>query len=457
MSTSAATTEGTRLRRKARKRTHSRARSRFWLVVLCAVILFLVQTDGYLGTARADFLVNRAVSGEQFRLAAWEVQAIGQKAGDLFARPGADLPPAEQSALVTAYIDGVGQMDRLQREIERIYADPATTDSQAEAAPLLAELTALRASQKDRRPAAEWILERQVAAVLADEGLTTLGKVWPPVRFQFTESPNYLIVSPRDRILVERGVYLDPTLPVADMERIEAAVQADLDRSALVDGTGGFSSYPTMVLAYANLEWVIDTVAHEWTHTYLMFRPLGWNYNDNRAMRTLNETVASIIGGEIAGRVMERYYPDRLDPADWPRPLSMRRNWLHHETAEPDFQFGEFMRKTRLEVDRLLAAGQVEQAEAYMAAQREVLVGRGYTIRKLNQAYFAFHGSYAVGPSATDPIGAKLRALLQRTATLADFLQMVARFDEPADLDAALAWHATAPDGSITKQERVTQ
>ena len=92
MSTSAATTEGTRLRRKARKRTHSRARSRFWLVVLCAVILFLVQTDGYLGTARADFLVNRAVSGEQFRLAAWEVQAIGQKAGDLFARPGADLP-----------------------------------------------------------------------------------------------------------------------------------------------------------------------------------------------------------------------------------------------------------------------------------------------------------------------------------------------------------------------------
>ncbi len=212
-----------------------------------------------------------------------------------------------------------------------------------------------------------------------------------------------------------------------------------------------------MVVAYANLEWVIDTVAHEWTHTYLMFRPLGWNYYDSRAMRTLNETVASIIGGEIAQRVMERYYPDRLDPADWPRPLSMRRNWLHHETAEPDFQFGEFMRKTRLEVDRLLDAGQVEQAEAYMDAQREVLVERGYTIRKLNQAYFAFHGSYAVGPSSTDPIGAKLRALLQRTATLADFLQTVARFDEPADLDAALAWHATAPDGSITRQERVTQ
>ncbi|OQA38211.1 MAG: hypothetical protein BWY52_03288 [Chloroflexi bacterium ADurb.Bin325] len=427
--------------RTRRGRRGSRARGRLWLVLLCAAILLLTPSDGYLGAARADFLISRAVGGEQFRLVAWEMQAIGQKAGDLFARPGAELAPAAQSALVMAYSDGLGRMDRLQREIERVYADPAEVDPQAAAAPLLAELTALRAQQEARRPAAEWILEHQVAAVLADEGLTVAGRVWPPVLFQFTESPNYLIVSPRDHILVERGVYLDPTMDVAQMERIEDAVQADLDRSALVDGTGGFSSYPTMVLAYADLAWVIDTIAHEWTHTYLMFRPLGWRYSSSRAMRTLNETVASIVGAEIAQRVIERYYPERLNPADWPRPLSMRRGWLHREVVEPDFQFGEFMRKTRLEVDRLLAAGEVEQAEAYMAAQREILVARGYVIRKLNQAYFAFHGSYAVGPAATDPLGAKLRALLRRSATLADFLHTVARFVDPADLDAALAWH----------------
>ena len=39
------------------------------------------------------------------------------------------------------------------------------------------------------------------------------------------------------------------------------------------------------------------------------------------------------------------------------------------------------------------------------------LLEQGYVIRKLNQAYFAFHGSYAVGTSATDPIGGKLRSL----------------------------------------------
>lgn len=86
----------------------------------------------------------------------------------------------------------------------------------------------------------------------------------------------------------------------------------------------------------------------------------------------------------------------------------------------------------------MLAAGQIEAAEAYMEARRGVLVERGYSIRKLNQAYFAFHGSYAVGTGATDPIGGKLRALRLRTDSLTRFMQIVARFDAAADLDAAL-------------------
>jgi len=73
-----------------------------------------------------------------------------------------------------------------------------------------------------------------------------------------------------------------------------------------------------------------------------------------------------------------------------------------------------------------------------MEARRKILVARGYLIRKLNQAYFAFHGSYAVGASATDPIGGKLRALRQRTGSLADFVRTVAKITSVADLDAAL-------------------
>ncbi len=417
-----------------------RARIYGQALLVCFLCAWLIPADSYTGPARVDWVVQQAVGGEGFRLAAWEVQAIGQKLGDLVTRPGRELSPGEQHDLVIAYLDAGGRIGELNAQIERIYANPQGADPAAAAAAQQAELNVLRATQAERRPAVEAILENQVAVVLEATGLTTAGRVWPPVRFQFTESPSYLILSPRDRIVVEKGVYLDPALSTEEMERIEAAVQAGLDVSALVDGTGGFSSYPTMILEYPALEWVLDTIAHEWTHTYLFYRPLGWTYYDSGAMRTINETVASIIGDEIGQRALQRFYPERVSPAAWPRPLSMRPDWLGKAEAETDttFEFGPFMRDTRLEVDRLLATGQIEEAETYMEARRQVLVAQGYVIRKLNQAYFAFHGSYAVGAASTDPIGGKLRALRQRSDSLVIFLHTVAQFGKATDLDAAL-------------------
>jgi hypothetical protein len=96
------------------------------------------------------------------------------------------------------------------------------------------------------------------------------------------------------------------------------------------------------------------------------------------------------------------------------------------------------MRAARLEADRLLAEGKVEEAEATMDARRQELVARGYDLRKLNQAYFAFHGSYAVGSAATDPLGGKLRALRERSASLNAFVRAVSAIASAADLDAAL-------------------
>ncbi len=404
----------------------------------CLLFVLLLPSDGFLGEAHVDQVLRQATQGRQFQLAAWEVQAISQKLLDAVGQPGATLAPADQRALVTAYFAAIDDVNRLQREIDNIYADPAQTDPVQAAAPQQAELDALRGLQAERRPAVERILEQQVGTVLTEMGLATAGHVWPPVRFQLAESPNYLIISERQRIGVTQGIYLDPTLPVSEMERIEAQAQASLDVSALVEGTGGFSSYPTMVLEYAALDWVVDTIAHEWMHTHLVFRPLGWNYYKDGQMRTINETVASIVGGEISQRVMARFYPERVRPAAWPRPLSLRPGWLGHAADPPDFEFGSFMRATRLEVDRLLAAGQVEEAEAFMEARRRILVAQGYAIRKLNQAYFAFHGSYAVGAAATDPIGGKLRLLRQRAGSLAEFVRTVAVFTDAADLDAAL-------------------
>jgi hypothetical protein len=404
---------------------------------LLGVLLWIaiaIPSDGFLGRAKDMQVLRQAIGSHGFQLVSWEREALAEKARDLVLRPGAALTPQAQRDLVLAYFDAIRDVNRLQHEIERIYADPQQLEPGSAAAPLQAQLDDLRAEQARRRPAVEWILQSQVAAVLREEGLVTANAVLPPVSFQFAESPNYLIVSPRSRIAVDDGIYLDPALTVAKMEQIEQQIEGALDVSALVEGTGGFSSYPTMVIEAPWMEWVLNTIAHEWAHTYLAFRPLGWQYFSTGDMRTINETVASIVGEEIGRRVLERYYPEKAPPVEWPKPRSMQPE----ETQTPEFNFGSFMRETRLAVDKMLAEGRVQEAEAYMEARRQELATHGYLLRRLNQAYFAFHGSYAVGPSATDPIGGKLRLLRQQSGSLLEFVRTVSSFRTAADLDAAL-------------------
>jgi hypothetical protein len=418
-----------------RRRPWALAWRRGWLVLILVLFATLIPSDGYLGAARIDLVASEAIGPDGFRLGAWEVQALGQKLHDAFTHPGEDLSPAQQHDLVVAYFDAIAETDRLAGQIERIHADPHEPNPASAAAPLQSQLDALRRQQEARRPAVERILEDQVSAALADEGLTTAGHVFPPVIFQFTESPDILIISPRTHIVMEKSVYVTPGQPVTTKERIEGQVASRLGVSTLVDGTGGFSAYPTMVVQYADLSWVLDTIAHEWTHTYLAFRPLGQHYFDNGDTRTLNETTASMVGNEVGEAVLRRYYPERVAP---PTPPSQKPNGSSNQDRPAEFQYGQTMRETRLRVDALLRQGRVAEAEAYMEAQRKVFVSHGYVIRKLNQAFFAFHGSYAVGPAATDPIGDKLRALRSRNPTLQAFVQKVAQITTVRELDALL-------------------
>jgi len=96
-------------------------------------------------------------------------------------------------------------------------------------------------------------------------------------------------------------------------------------------------------------------------------------------------------------------------------------------------------------VDALLAKGYIDEAEAFMEARRRRFLSYGYAIRRLNQAYFAFHGSYATSPGAVDPIGPKLIRLRELSPSLAAFLRSVARITSVAELDAMLEAHGAAP------------
>jgi hypothetical protein len=410
-----------------------------WLLALLLLFLLAAFPNEYLPSdERFERHVDALTTPYQFNLWAWEVSGLAQKAREVMADPAAGLSSYQQTRWVRDYVTVARRIGELEGKIERVYADTTVANPDAATATLREQVAALRREQAARRPAAEAVLQSQISAVLADEGLTVAGWVWPPVKFAFSEPPYYLIISPRARIALRMGVYLQPDLPLDQQVTLETKTEALDDVSALVEGIGGFGAFPTMVIDRASLDWILNTIAHEWAHNYLVFRPLGWHYYDNNDTITLNETAASIVGDEIGQKALERFYPDlvppRRTPASQQRPVETQA-----------FDFGQEMRATRLAVDALLAKDRVSEAEAFMEARRQRFADHGYIIRRLNQAYFAFHGSYATGPGAVDPIGPKLTRLREVSPSLAAFLRTAAGITSVSELDAALQARGVTP------------
>ena len=203
---------------------------------------------------------------------------------------------------------------------------------------------------------------------------------------------------------------------------------------------GGFgATYPTFVADDASLRWTIATVAEEWLHQYLAFTPLGFMYLlDSLGIRrdyevaTINETVAGIVTDRSRTSSTRRTMHPTNQPSQAPAtPPS--------QPATPaPFDFNGEMRQIRLTVDDLLAKGKVEEAEQFMEERRQYLASQGYYIRKLNQAYFAFYGTYADEPTSVSPIGVELRELRSRSTSVRDFLNRAARMTSRRDLRSSV-------------------
>jgi hypothetical protein len=86
----------------------------------------------------------------------------------------------------------------------------------------------------------------------------------------------------------------------------------------------------------------------------------------------------------------------------------------------------------------MLAEGHVVDAEALMAAKRDEFEAKGVFIRKLNQAYFAFHGFYADTAGSIDPIGPKLQTLLERAGSAGAFVRAASAITSRVELEEAL-------------------
>lgn len=381
----------------------------------------------------------------EFDYVGWTISALHLKVLEASLGTAGYLRNEDQHRLVLEYLDLIRQIERGEALITSIYADPAQSDPHRAAQPLREELERLYRQQKELQPLAESILQEQVSFVVARLGLALGGQPVPPVLYHSTPLPLALIVSPRNVIRQDENISLVPDLPLEQRIQLEEQVDRALNVSSLVVNIGGVGTYPTMVQQTSSFDWLCEVVAHEWVHNFLTLRPLGVNYMTSPELRVINETVASIAGKEIGRLVLETFYPELLPPPSSPAPPKPQE--------PPAFDFRKEMHLTRLEVDRLLAEGKVEEAEAYMEQRRQVFWQNGYrSLRKLNQAYFAFYGAYADEPGGAagageDPVGAAVRRLRQLSPSLADFLNRISWVTSFEQLEQLLAEHAGPSNG----------
>jgi hypothetical protein len=335
--------------------------------------------------------------------------------------------------IVIEYLRTTENLMQAERTIEQIFADPAITDKETRSAYVRGQRDTLLERQSSLAPLAEAALQSQVTEALAEFGLTTAGQPIPPVLYHTSPTPLALIVSQRSVIQQIANISVLPTLTLDEQIALEEEVAKSLDVSTLVVPIGGVGVYPTMVMETTDLRWTLDTIAHEWAHNYLNLRPLGLNYTTTPELRTMNETTASIAGNEIGSYVLQQYYPERLVSGRAPGLALTALGDLVPAAQDGDeptpFDFRAEMHETRVKADQLLAEGKIEEAEAYMELRRQFFWDNGYLLRKLNQAYFAFHGAYADvpgGAAGEDPVGPAVRALREQSDSLADFINTIA-------------------------------
>ena len=412
-----------------------------WLVfLLFLATLLTLSTPSFSTPAAVAGRFTRAVEFDYF---SWDVNAFFTKLEQTGLDPKQVITADQQKQMIWRYLYLTNELAAVKVEVQQIYADPHVKDAEKAAKSALARQAAIQAGLDDLTPLAESILEGQVAQVIVESGFSRLGNTIPPLLFHTTDLPKALILSPRDNIQQDANISLLADLPLDKITQLEEQVEAATGESALVVDVGGIGIYPTMVMRSTNLPWIIDTIVHEWTHNYLVLRPLGLSYDLSPELRTMNETTAAIVGGEISNLVLEKYYPEFTAQPTWGRSQASLR------LMTDQFDFRAEMHATRVHVDELLAQGKIEEAEQYMEERRILFVNNGYSIRKLNQAYFAFHGAYADQPGGAageDPVGPAVRTLRAQSESLADFLRTIGKMNSYDDLLKAISQDQSPKD-----------
>ena len=374
--------------------------------------------------------ISQIAKPYHFSILEWQIEALTRQLDDFIFNSRSSDP--ENSEVVKEVFNNRQLVSSLEQKLLMVKDGLVEGDVGA----IEGQISSLSQRNEEILPDALGILSAQINAVLKETGIINPWQdlhnaelVFPPVNFVIEPPPHLLVVSPRDEITRIRDITLDQQITEEQKEAVEEDISA-LGMSALVVRLGGIATYPAFVSDTMSLEYSIEVAVEEWFHQYLFFRPLGFRYGLHVAgftrdyeIATVNEALAGMVSAEIASLLYEKYYQE-------PQILSAGMPIA----AAGEFDFYAEMRAIRVTVDELLQNGQVEEAERYMEEKRLNLASHGYYIRKLNQAYFAFYGTYASSPGSVSPIGSGLKVLRQKSGSLKSFVEQISSMTDADEI-----------------------
>lgn len=416
------------LRRGRIRRTCLKLAYQIPLAILAALCITIIIMHG--GDRRLLTKVEIAAAGYGYNLTSFEVRHFPAKwAHRIYsALPWTDIDEEDRRVHLNRYQDLAHELRSARNNLQSAQArgdNAATSIAQAHVQALIKERNAIR-------DAVEELLEAAISTELIALNLNVNGDfIWPPVDFRIDDTPHVLVTSPRNVIQRDSVRILKPDLTESEKKRMENQIFRTADLSAIVLPTGGLASFPNLVPSDYSLQVLLEVSAHEWLHAYLIFHPLGRSYWSGGDMTSLNETLANLFGKEVGRTVYNQITGENIETLE--PPYMPEHDERKSEKADHEFDAREFLHETRHQTDRLLEQRRIEDAEDYMEARRLELVENGHNIRKINQAYFAFHGLYADGPSSTSPLARQIWELRKQSTDaghLVKTLQTISNYEE---------------------------
>jgi hypothetical protein len=416
------------------------------LTALVVVILLVLASVG-----RGDTISNlRLAAGPHEQdLVRWELTHFMDK---WFARaadwvlPGASTN-SERLLAVEEFFDLRSDLAEAQRNLERALA---SVDPNAQ---LIIKTQVIVDTLQQRRSELQALVEETLESVISkvahEQGVIGgIGPLrWPPVDFTFEERALVLVRSPRDRIERLGDLLLDPGVSILEQGMLEQHVESlNANTSALVVRIGGVATYPAQISPNRSLHGTLELASHEWLHHWLMFKPLGNRWFAGGEIQSINETVANIFGQEIGDLALENLTGEHFKRAAWVPSAARESSAFSTEI----FDYRRVMQRTRFQLEQLLEANLVDDAEEFLEERRLEFLANGYPLRKLNNAWFAFNGAYADSPASISPIEGQLRSIRADSADLSAFLNRVARITQARELEAIALSAGWVPIGTTT-------